>query len=119
VLVVEDVAQVRAVACEMLTRHGYTVLEAADAETALRLAGKHEGEIHLLLTDVVMPDSSGRELADELVSLRPRTKVLYMSGYTDDAVVRHGVLQEGIPFLQKPFTPESLARKLRAVLDQS
>jgi DNA-binding NtrC family response regulator len=103
----------------MLGRHGYTVLEAADAESALRLFGKHEGEIHLLLTDVVMPDASGRELADKLVSLRPRMKVLYMSGYTDDAVVRHGVLQEGIPFLQKPFTPESLARKLRAVLDQT
>jgi hypothetical protein len=119
VLVVEDVAAVRGVACEMLRRHGYTVLEAADAATALRLAGQHEGEIQLLLTDVVMPDASGRELADKLVNLRPRMKVLYMSGYTDDAIVRHGVLQEGIPFLQKPFTPESLARNLRAVLDQT
>jgi CheY-like chemotaxis protein len=119
VLVVEDVAAVRGVACEMLRRHGYTVLEAADAATALRLAGNHDGEIQLLLTDVVMPDASGRELADRLVNLRPRMKVLYMSGYTDDAVVRHGVLQEGIAFLQKPFTPESLARKLRAVLDQT
>ncbi|HKW41964.1 MAG TPA: response regulator [Gemmatimonadales bacterium] len=119
VLVVEDVPAVRAVASEMLTRYGYTVLEAADAETALRLAAKHDGEIHLLLTDVVMPDASGRELADKLVKLKPGMKVLYMSGYTDDAVVRHGVLQDGIAFLQKPFTPESLARKLRTVLDQS
>jgi two-component system, cell cycle sensor histidine kinase and response regulator CckA len=119
VLVVEDVAAVRAVTSEMLRRYGYSVLEAADAETALRLAGKHDGEIHLLLTDVVMPDASGRELADRLTKLRPRMKVLYMSGYTDDAVVRHGVLQQGIAFLQKPFTPESLARKLRTVLERS
>ncbi len=119
VLVAEDVTAVRDVASEMLRRHGYTVLEAADAETALRLARQHQGEIHLLLTDVVMPGASGRELADTLVKLRPNMKVLYMSGYTDDAVVRHGVLQEGIAFLQKPFTPDSLARKLRAVLDQT
>jgi two-component system, cell cycle sensor histidine kinase and response regulator CckA len=119
VLVAEDVAQVRDVASAMLRRHGYTVLEAADAETALRLARQHQGEIHLLLTDVVMAGASGRELADSLVKRRPNLKVLYMSGYTDDAVVRHGVLQEGIAYLQKPFTPESLARKLRAVLDQT
>ena len=119
VLVVEDVAAVRAVARQMLERHGYTVLEAPDGETALRLAGKHQGPIRLLLTDVVMPEVSGRQLADQLLELRPDMKVLFMSGYTDDAIVRHGVLQEGIAYLQKPFTPETLARKVRAVLDGS
>jgi len=119
VLVVEDVAAVRAVARQMLERHGYTVLEAPDGETALRLAGKHQGAIRLLLTDVVMPEVSGRQLADQLLELRPDMKVLFMSGYTDDAIVRHGVLQEGIAYLQKPFTPETLARKVRAVLDGS
>jgi two-component system cell cycle sensor histidine kinase/response regulator CckA len=119
VLVVEDVAAVRAVACEMLGRHGYRVLEAPDGETALRLVAKHQGEIHLLLTDVVMPDVSGRELADKVAAVRPGVRVLFMSGYTDDAVVRHGVLQEGIAFLQKPFTPDTLARKVREVLDEA
>jgi CheY-like chemotaxis protein len=118
-LVVEDVPAVRVVARQMLERQGYTVLEAPDAETALRIAAKHEGAINLLLTDVVMPDVSGRELADQLGRLRPQIKVLYMSGYTDDAIVRHGVLQEGIAYLQKPFTPDSLARKVRSVLDAS
>ncbi|HEX4602218.1 MAG TPA: response regulator [Gemmatimonadales bacterium] len=118
VLVVEDVAAVRVVAREMLERHGYTVLEAADGAMALGLAEKHYGEIQLLLTDVVMPDVSGRELADRLVALRPQLKVLFMSGYTDDAIVRHGVLQEGIAYLQKPFTRDSLARKVRKVLDE-
>jgi CheY-like chemotaxis protein len=117
VLVVEDVAAVRVVAREMLERHGYTILEAPDGATALGLAGQHQGEIQLLLTDVVMPDVSGRELADRLVKLRPQMKVLFMSGYTDDAIVRHGVLQEGIAYLQKPFTRDSLARKVRKVLD--
>jgi CheY-like chemotaxis protein len=119
VLVVEDVAAVRTVACEMLARHGYRVLEAPDGDTALRLAAKHQGQIHLLLTDVVMPDVSGRELADQLAALRPGLRVLFMSGYTDDAVVRHGVLQEGIAYLQKPFTPDTLARKVRRVLDET
>src|SRR5256885_4023930 len=104
---------------EMLERHGYTVLEAPDGETALRLAGKHQGVIRLLLTDVVMPDVSGRQLADQLLELRPDMKVLFMSGYTDDAIVRHGVLKEGIAYLQKPFTPDTMARKVRAVLDGS
>jgi CheY-like chemotaxis protein len=119
VLVVEDVAAVRAVAREMLTRYGYTVLEAPDGETATQLAAAREGTIHLLVTDVVMPDASGRELADRLVKLRPEMKVLFMSGYTDDAIVRHGVLRQGIAYIQKPFTPEALARKVRAVLDES
>ena len=119
VLVVEDVAAVRAVTRQMLERQGYCVLEAANGATALSLARQHQSAIHLLVTDVVMPEVSGRELADQLVQLRPDMRVLFMSGYTDDAVVRHGILQEGIAYLQKPFTPDTLARKVRAVLDGS
>jgi CheY-like chemotaxis protein len=117
VLLVEDAAAVRAVAKQVLERQGYTVLEAADGAAALRLAQDHRGPIHLLLTDVVMPQVSGRELAERLAHLRPDTKVLYASGYTDDSVVRHGILESGTAYLQKPFTPESLARKVREVLD--
>src|SRR3989454_7109923 len=119
VLVVEDVAAVRAVTRQMLERQGYCVLEAANGATALSLARQHHSAIHLLVTDVVMLEVSGRELADQLVQLRPDMKVLFMSGYTDDAVVRHGILQEGIAYLQKPFTPDTLARKVRSVLDGS
>jgi len=119
VLVVEDVAAVRAVTRQMLERQGYRVLEASNGATALSLAQQHQSGIHLLVTDVVMPEVSGRELADQLVQLRPDMKVLFMSGYTDDAIVRHGILQEGIAYLQKPFTPDTLARKVRVVLDGS
>ena len=118
VLLAEDAAAVRAVARQVLERQGYTVLEAPDGELALHLAQRHAGPIHLLLTDVVMPGMSGRQLADRLARLRPDTKVLYVSGYTDDAVVRHGVLEAGIAYLQKPFTIDSLARKVREVLDR-
>jgi PAS domain S-box-containing protein len=117
VLVVEDVAAVRAVTRRMLERYGYSVLEAADGEAAIRLAAKFGGHIHLLITDVVMPNLGGRDLAEMFAQTYPNTKVLFMSGYTDDAIVRHGILQEDIAYLQKPFTPESLARKVRAVLD--
>src|SRR5882762_1005801 len=117
VLVVEDVAAVRAVTRRMLERYGYSVLEAADGEAAIRLAAKFGQPIHLLITDVVMPNLGGRDLAAVFEKTYPDTKVLFMSGYTDDAIVRHGILQEDIAYLQKPFTPESLARKVRAVLD--
>ena len=117
VLFAEDSAAVRAVGKQVLERQGYTVLEAPDGEVAVHLAQRHSGPIHLLLTDVVMPGMSGRQLADQLARTRPDTKVLYASGYTGDAVVRHGVLEDGTPYLQKPFTPESLARKVREVLD--
>jgi CheY-like chemotaxis protein len=115
VLVVEDVASVRAVTREMLSRFGYKVLEAADGPTALQLAEAYAEPIHLLLTDVVMPEMNGRDLAQRIGTARPATKVLFMSGYTDDAVVRHGILRDGIAYLQKPFTPRSLAKKVREV----
>jgi len=117
ILIAEDVPAVRAVTREMLQRYGYHVLEAADGLTALQVAADYKETIHLLLTDVVMPDLSGRDLAERFKTLRPAMKVVFMSGYTDDAVVRHGILQEGIAYLQKPFTPVSLAKKVRVVLD--
>ena len=118
VLLVEDAAAVRAVTRHVLERQGYAVLEASHGAAALELAANHAGPIHLLLTDVIMPGLSGRQVADRLTALRPDTQVLYASGYTDDAVVRHGVLESGIAYLQKPFTTESLARKVREVLDR-
>ncbi|PYO28479.1 MAG: hybrid sensor histidine kinase/response regulator [Gemmatimonadetes bacterium] len=117
VLVVEDAASVRMVTRQVLERYGYTVLEAPNGETALRLAAKHHGPIQLLLTDVVMPGLSGRQLAEQLSRLRPEMKVLYVSGYADNAIVHHGILDSGVAYLQKPFTPESLARRARDVLD--
>jgi two-component system, cell cycle sensor histidine kinase and response regulator CckA len=96
---------------------GYVVLEARQGAEALEISHRHAGAIHLLVTDVVMPQMSGRELAQRLATLRPEMKVLYMSGYTDDAIVRHGVLASGIAFLSKPFTPDALALKVREVLD--
>jgi len=118
ILLVEDAAAVRAVTRQVLERQGYTVLEAAHGAAALQTAAGHPGPIHLLLTDVVMPVLSGLQLAGQLARLRPDAKVLYASGYTDDAVVRHGVLEAGISYLQKPFTADSLARKVREVLDR-
>jgi signal transduction histidine kinase len=118
ILVVEDEAPVRNVARQVLERHGYTVLEAASAEAALDLATRYSGTIHLLLTDVVMPGLNGRELASRLADLRNDARVIFMSGYTDDAVTRHGVLEPGAAYVQKPFTPDAIARKVREVLDQ-
>jgi two-component system cell cycle sensor histidine kinase/response regulator CckA len=117
VLLVEDEDGVRLLARLTLQRHGYHVLEARHGGEALLFCEQHEGDIHLLATDVVMPQMSGRELADRLRILRPSMKVLYMSGYMDDAIVRHGLLDAGVPFLQKPYTPHVLADKVRTVLD--
>src|SRR5437879_2516769 len=118
VLVVEDEAPVRNVARQVLERHGYSVLEAPSAEAALDIATRYSGTIHLLLTDVVMPGLNGRELASRLADLRPDARVIFMSGYTDDAVTRHGVLEPGSAYVQKPFTPDAIARRVREVLDQ-
>jgi len=117
VLLVEDEPMVRKLAREVLQSQGYTVLESSTGSEALRICQEHPGPIHLLLTDVVMPGLSGRETAERLIPLRPAMKALYMSGYTDDAIVRHGVLEADTAFLHKPFTPEVLACKVREVLD--
>ena len=117
VVLAEDERLVRVLAQKVLERAGYRVLVAAGGAEALALAERNDGPIHLLLTDVVMPEMTGRELARRLTSLRPGLRVLYMSGYADEAVAQHGVLDPGTAFLQKPFTPEALAKKVRGVLD--
>jgi two-component system, cell cycle sensor histidine kinase and response regulator CckA len=116
ILLAEDATAVRVAARQILERLGYTVLEAANGTDALSTA-QNGNKIDLLLTDVVMPEMSGRELVDRFAKLRPNTRVLFMSGYTDDAIVRHGVLRPGTAYLQKPFSPDTLARKVREVLD--
>ena len=117
ILVVEDEVSVRTLVTTVLDRQGYVVLKAPEGVQALEVSRQHQGPIHLLLTDTVMPEmGGGSELAAQLASLRPDTKLLFMSGYTDDAIVRHGVLSEGTAFLQKPFTPDALIRKVREIL---
>jgi PAS domain S-box-containing protein len=118
ILVVEDDEGVRDLAIQILKKQGYRVFEASCGEEALDLYGVIQEPIHLVLTDVVMPQMSGRELADHLVSVHPEMKLLYMSGYTDDAIVQHGILEEGVNYIQKPFTMEGLAKKVREVLDK-
>jgi len=117
ILLAEDENSGRKLIRSVLHKYGYRVLEARDGKEALRLSKQHEGPIHLLLTDVVMPEMNGRELAERLQPLQPGMKVLYMSGYTDSAVVHSGALKSGMPFMQKPFTPEVLASECRKVLD--
>jgi two-component system cell cycle sensor histidine kinase/response regulator CckA len=119
ILLAEDDETLRPLAKGLLAKLGYTVLDAENADRALALAAAHTGPIQLLVADVVMPGASGRELARRLAQARPDTKVLYISGYTDDAIVHHGMLEPGLHFLQKPFTPAALARKVRDVLDRS
>jgi CheY-like chemotaxis protein len=119
ILLVEDEEVVRTLACTILQKNGYTVLEAANGEEALRLAqGQNTHPIHLMVTDVIMPGISGPELAKQLTPLHLEMKVLFMSGYTDNAVIHHDILEPGMPYLQKPFTPDGLARKVRKVLDE-
>ena len=117
VLLVEDSDTVRELTRNILELTGYDVLEAGSPEVAIRLCESHEGEIHLLLTDVVMPGMSGRDLSDRLRPGRPAMKVLYMSGYTDEAIVDHGILDAGIHFIPKPFSPASMAQKILEVLN--
>lgn len=118
VLLVEDEEMVRNLTREILEMNGYRVLTASDGEEACRVCDNYDQEIHLMVTDVVMPQMSGRELTERVSKRRPEMAVLFMSGYTDDAIVRHGVLDNGMPFLQKPFTPDSFARKVRELLEQ-
>ena len=117
VLLVEDEDAVRALAREVLRRHGYVVLEARHGVDALRMAERHPDDIHLMITDLVMPHMGGRDLVERLAAVRPKMKVLFMSGYTDHALM-HRDLTPGTAFLQKPFTPEAFARKVRSVLDR-
>jgi CheY-like chemotaxis protein len=118
VLVVEDEDIVRELTCEILETLGYYVLSAADPIEAMRVSDRYEGPIHLLLTDVVMPQMNGVALYSELAPSREEMKVLFMSGYTESAIVRRGVLNEEVNFLSKPFTLDRLGRKVRQTLDQ-
>ena len=117
ILLVEDEPAVRALSCRVLRSFGYRVHEAEHPDQAIRTSHRIDGPLHLLLTDVVMPTASGHQLATQLSLERPGLKVLYMSGYTDNAIVHHGVLEEGTALLEKPFTAEGLARKVREILD--
>jgi PAS domain S-box-containing protein len=119
VLLVEDEDVVRGLAQRILEQAGYRVIAANGGEEALALCETHTEPIDLLLTDVVMPQTSGKQLAERLTALRPQTKVLFMSGYTDEAIVHHGVLDTNVEFIQKPFTPTALAKKVRQVLDNN
>jgi two-component system cell cycle sensor histidine kinase/response regulator CckA len=118
VLLVEDEAQIRDMVRGFLHECGYAVLVAADGEEALRILEQYDERIHLVITDVVMPRMNGAELAKQVRLLSPATKILYMSGYTDNAIVRHGVLEPGMAFIEKPFTPALLAQKIRDLLDR-
>ena len=117
ILLVEDEPGVRQLVREMLLRLGYTILEAGSGAEALRIFEQHKGVIELLLTDVIMPHMSGRDLAERLRTVQPSLKILYMSGYTDDMLAHHGVLEPNVYLLPKPFAPDELAAKLREVLD--
>jgi two-component system, cell cycle sensor histidine kinase and response regulator CckA len=118
ILVVEDEAELRELTAEVLSLAGYVVLSAASPSEALEISRAYRGPIQLLLTDVVMPEMSGRNLAELLLPAHPGMKVLYMSGYTDDAIVHHGVLDPGTTLLQKPFTPDGLTRMVGDVLER-
>jgi len=117
ILVAEDDDTLRNITRKMLEGYGYRVLTAPNGKDAMEVAEGHDGLIHLLLTDVVMPAMSGADLAEQMKTRVPGIKVIYMSGYTDSAIAHHGVLEEEIEFIQKPFTREGLAGKVREVLD--
>jgi CheY-like chemotaxis protein len=118
ILVIEDEDIVRNLACRGLKDHGYSVVEAQNGAEALEYMKEHPGSVDMVITDVVMPEMGGRELARNLAGSEPDLPVLFMSGYTGDDVVHRGLLDPGAPFQQKPFTPNGLATKVRAMLDQ-
>ncbi|MBW2610695.1 MAG: response regulator [Deltaproteobacteria bacterium] len=118
ILIVEDDDALRKLACEILEAQGYTILDAQNGIVALKVSNEYGDQIHLMITDVVMPKMGGRELEEHLCPLRPDMKVIYMSGHTDNTILRHGVLSPEIEFLQKPISSASLKRKVREVLDQ-
>jgi CheY-like chemotaxis protein len=118
ILVVEDEEEVRRLAVRILEKQGYKILEASCVNDALMLCKEHKEPIHMILTDVVMPGMSGRQLAEQLMSFYPKMKVLYMSGYTNHAIAQHGILEDGVHYIQKPFTIGGLTRKMREILDR-
>jgi CheY-like chemotaxis protein len=117
ILLVEDSESLRELNREMLTSLGYDVLSAENGASAIQIAESHKSVIHLVLTDVVMPGINGRELVDRLIGIRPDLKIMYMSGYTDDVILHRAILKPGIAFLQKPFSKEELAARIREVID--
>ena len=119
ILLAEDEANLRYLARQFLEKQGYKVIEAADGAVAMQIAVAHEGVIHLLLTDVIMPGMNGRELAQRISEIRPQTKVLYMSGYTENVIGHDGTLDAGVRLLQKPFTLRDLKSKVREVIDST
>jgi two-component system cell cycle sensor histidine kinase/response regulator CckA len=119
ILIVDDEAKMRKILHLGLSRHGYAILEACDGAEALRVCKEHEGKIHLLLLDVVMPGMSGLELAPRVLALRPEIQVIFMSGHSDEDILLHGSLNPSAPFFHKPFTLDDLVRKVRDVLQLS
>jgi CheY-like chemotaxis protein len=117
ILLVEDDDRVRTLVRAMLQKFGYRVLEATDGSVALQVCDRHEGPIHLLLTDVIMPQLSGKELAERITEVRPDINVLFMSGYTDNHIATHGILDEGVALIQKPFSETELLKTVRIVLE--
>ena len=116
ILIVEDDPGIRDLSTKILSRYGYHVLAASGGDEAREISQRHDGDIHVLLSDVVMPGMNGPMVAEMLKTMRPGLKVVFMSGYTDNAIVRDAVMERGVPFLQKPFTPERLANKIVEVL---
>lgn len=116
ILLVEDEPMLRTLVRHILEVIGYNVMAAASGSEAMEICKGHDGAVHLLLTDVVMPQMSGPKLGEEVIKLRPDIGILYMSGYPENVIMRHGV-SEGVPFLQKPFSPQALALKVREILD--